>query len=93
MRGTVTQDFPNAKKGITCQPRYQGLPGMKGSNCQSHMVSKIKPQIAKEYVSTLAAGRPDLSILEEEFEFRDKFYEEQFSDLKTADIKFRETES
>ena len=39
--------------------------------------SKIKPQIAKEYVSTLVQGRPDLSILEEEFEYRDKFYEEQ----------------
>ena len=57
------------------------------------MVSKIKPQIAKEYVSTLVQGRPDLSILEQEFELGDKFYEEQFSDLKTADVKFRETES
>ena len=42
---------------------------------QSTVVSRIKPQIAKEYVDQLAVGRPDLSILEEEFEFRDKFYE------------------
>ena len=32
------------------------------------MASRIKPQIAKEYVSTLAVGRPDLAILEQEFE-------------------------
>ena len=38
-------------------------------------------------------GRPDLRILQDEFEFRDKFYEPQFSDMQTADIKFRETES
>ena len=57
------------------------------------MASKIKPQIAKEYTSTMQMGRPDLRILQEEFEFRDKFYEPQFSDMQTADIKFRETES
>lgn len=57
------------------------------------LASRIKPQIAKEYVSTLAVGRPDLTILEQEFEFRDKFYEPQYSDMQTADIKFRETES
>jgi hypothetical protein len=38
-------------------------------------------------------GRPDLSILEENFENGDLFYEPQYSELKTADIKFRETES
>ena len=57
------------------------------------LASKIKPQIAKQYVSTLQQGRPDLSILEEEFEYRDKFYEPQFSDMLTADVQFRETES
>ena len=57
------------------------------------VASKIKPQIAKEYISTLQQGRPDLSILEEEFEYRDKFYEPQYSDVSTADVKFRETES
>ena len=46
----------------------------------------MRPQIAKEYVDQLAVGRPDLSILEEEFEFRDKFYEMQYSDLQTADV-------
>ena len=55
--------------------------------------SKIRPQIAKEYVSCLQQGRPDLTILEEEFEYRDKFYELQYSDLASADVKFRETES
>ena len=55
--------------------------------------SKIRPQISKEYTSTLHAGRPDLSILEQEFEFGDKFYELQYSDCQTADVKFRETES
>ena len=57
------------------------------------LASKIRPQITKQYVSTLQQGRPDLSILEEEFEYRDKFYEPQYSDLMTADIQFRETES
>lgn len=57
------------------------------------MASRIKPQITKQYVNTLQAGRPDLQILEEEFEYRDKFYEPQYSDSAAADIKFRETES
>ena len=57
------------------------------------MGSKIRPQITKQYVSTLEQGRPDLAILEQEFEYRDKFYEPQYSDLPTADIQFRETES
>ena len=60
---------------------------------QSFIASKIKPQITRQYVSTLESGRPDLSILEEEFEYREKFYEPQYSDLMTADIQFRETES
>ena len=63
-----------------------------GSN-GSVLASKIRPQIAKQYVSSLQQGRPDLSILEEEFEYRDKFYEPQYSDMMTADIQFRETES
>ena len=41
----------------------------------------------------LEQGRPDLTILEQEFEYRDKFYEPQYSDVPTADIQFRETES
>lgn len=56
-------------------------------------MSKMRPQIAKEYVSTLVQGRPDLRILEEEFEYREKFYEAQYGDLTTADVAFRETES
>ena len=44
-------------------------------------MSRMKPQIAREYVEQLAVGRPDLSILEQEFENADKFYEPQFSDL------------
>lgn len=35
----------------------------------------IKPQISKEYASTLMLGKPDLSLLEDEFEKGDKFYE------------------
>ena len=58
-----------------------------------YVASRIKPQITKQYVQTREAGRPDLSILEEEFEYRDKFYEPQYSDVQTADVKFRETES
>ena len=38
-------------------------------------------------------GRPDLSILEDNHESEDKFYEPQYSELRTADVKFRETES
>ena len=63
------------------------------STQNSFIASKIKPQITKQYVSALESGRPDLTILEEEFEYRDKFYEPQYSDLGTADIQFRETES
>ena len=54
-------------------PRYQNLPSVQEK--QSVVASKIKPQIAKEYTSTMQMGRPDLRILQEEFEFRDKFYE------------------
>lgn len=50
------------------------------------MASKIRPQITKQYVTTLQQGRPDLTILEEEFEYREKFYEPQYSDLQIADI-------
>ena len=39
----------------------------------------IKPQISKEYAMSLVIGRPDLSILENEFEIGDKFYEPQYS--------------
>ena len=47
-------------------------------------------------------GRPDLSILEQEFELGDKFYEPQYSITKPindeengapVEIKFRESES
>jgi hypothetical protein len=40
-----------------------------------HLATRIKPQIAKEYVSQLIVGKPDLTILEQEFELREKFYE------------------
>ncbi len=42
----------------------------------------IKPQISKEYATSLMIGRPDLSILEKEFELGDKFYEPQYSVTK-----------
>ena len=78
------------------QGRYQGLASVQNApSTQStlYVASKIKPQITKQYMQTREAGRPDLSILEEEFEYRDKFYEPQYSDVQTADVKFRETES
>ena len=53
----------------------------------------IKPQIAKEYSKSLYMGKPDLTILEEGFENGAKFYEQQYSDGPTTDIRFRETES
>ena len=55
-------------------------------------VSKIKPQISKEYANSLALGRPDLAILEQEFELGDKFYEPQYKN-EDVNIRFRETES
>ena len=56
--------------------RYQNLPSVQqASTQQSFAGSRIKPQITRQYVSTLQQGRPDLSILEEEFEYHDKFYE------------------
>ena len=73
--------------------RYQNLPSVQKATEQSYLASKIKPQITKQYVNTLMQGRPDLSILEENYEYRDKFYEPQYSDVRTADVKFRETES
>ena len=44
---------------------------------QSHIgeIKKIKPQIAKEYAYSQAMGRPDFSILEDNFEKGAKFYE------------------
>lgn len=42
---------------------------------KSIAASKIKPQISKEYATSLTIGRPDLSILEKEFELGEKFYE------------------
>lgn len=52
-------------------------------------------------MTTLAEGRPDLSILESEFEFGDKFYEPQFcgtindrdGESNSMNIRFRESES
>ncbi len=35
---------------------------------------KIKPQITKEYTTSLIVGRPDLKILEDNFEKGDKPY-------------------
>lgn len=52
----------------------------------------IRPQIAKDYVESQVRGRPDLGILEN-FERGDKFYEQQYSDVNSMNIKFRETES
>jgi hypothetical protein len=40
----------------------------------------------------LIIGKPDLNILEQEFEFGDKFYEPQYRN-DDIDIRFRETES
>ena len=74
--------------------RYQNLPSVQQASQQTSFVgSKIRPAITKQYVSTLEQGRPDLTILEQEFEYRDKFYEPQYSDVPTADVQFRETES
>jgi hypothetical protein len=56
-------------------------------------VRHIKPQIAKEYSKSLYMGKPDMSILEQGFENGPKFYEPEYSDGPTADIRFRETES
>ena len=56
-------------------------------------VKRIKPQIAKEYQEIKSKGRPDFSILEQEFENGHKFYEPQFSDNASANVAFRETES
>jgi len=75
--------------------RYQNLPPSKIKSIEevSHTaVQRVKPQISKEYASTLAVGKPDLSILEDNFEKGEHFYEPQFFD-STIDIPFRETES
>jgi len=63
----------------------------------------IKPQISKDYATQLVLGRPDMSILENNFELGDKFYEPQYSITKIraideengapVEIKFRESES
>ena len=64
----------------------------------------IKPQISKEYATSLVLGKPDLSILENDFEKGDKFYEPQYSVTRldhpspdengqAVDIRFRESES
>ena len=91
--------MPGLNSQINCSQqqsrlRYQNLPSVQQASQQTSFVaSKIKPQITRQYVSTLEQGRPDLTILEQEFEYRDKFYEPQYSELGTADIQFRETES
>ena len=74
--------------------RYQNLASVQQAAATNSFVAyKIKPQITRQYTSTLEQGRPDLTILEEEFEYREKFYEPQYADMATADIQFRETES
>lgn len=63
-------------------------------------ISKIKPQIAKEYEKALELGKPDFSILEKEFENGEKFYEPEYfgtvrdiDGKQSMDIKFRESET
>ena len=76
--------------------RYQNLPQV-GLDAKSVLKPArkepkvIKPQISKEYASALVLGRPDLSILEAEFERGPKFYEPQYADTN-VDIRFREIE-
>jgi hypothetical protein len=52
----------------------------------------IKPSISKEYATSLAVGKPDLSLLENEFELGDKFYEIQYRN-EDFNVRFRESES
>eukprot|EP00347_Sterkiella_histriomuscorum_P013086 403366076 len=81
------------------QSRYQNLPQIQADS-KSVIVKQIKPQISKTYEKNLEEGRPDFSILENEFEFGDKFYEPQyfgtvndFDGECTMNVKFRESES
>ena len=39
----------------------------------------LKPQITKEYVNSQVIGRPDFSLLHDNYEKGDKFYEPQYS--------------
>lgn len=39
----------------------------------------VKPQITKEYVNSQVMGKPDFSLLHDNYEARDKFYEPQYS--------------
>ena len=60
---------------------------------QAQVQNRIRPQITKDYVRSQIVGKPDLSILEDNHELGPKFYEPEYSDLRKADVKFRETES
>ncbi|TNV72068.1 hypothetical protein FGO68_gene11510 [Halteria grandinella] len=100
-QGGRYQNLPPVEVSL---PNQSQLPSQTKQNTSiiSQSVKTIKPQISKEYASTLILGRPDLTILENEFERGEKFYEHQYSMTKltggddngaAAEIRFRECES
>ncbi|CDW72962.1 UNKNOWN [Stylonychia lemnae] len=94
----ATQQQQN-QSAVGAGTRYQNLTAI-GLDNKSLLINKIKPQISKQYEQTLEEGRPDFSILEQEFEFGDKFYEPQYfgntNDIDgecSFNVRFRESES
>lgn len=69
-----TRKVSFAESKVNHQSRYKNLPSINAQE-QTTFQSKLKPQITKDYVRSQIVGKPDLRILEEEFELGDKFYE------------------
>jgi len=59
-------------------PRDKKLSTIAGPAKQQVTLGKsvmVKPQITKEYVNSQVVGKPDFSLLNNNYEARDKFYE------------------